>query len=50
MVPHLIFFKKIKGCSIENHSTMSDIWVTICDYFEVEKCQNGTSFLKEILT
>ena len=50
MVPHLIYSNKITGCSIKNRNTMSDIGATICDFFEVEKCQNGTSFLKDILT
>lgn len=47
-VPLLIYRKGHTPCNIGLRHTLSDVGASVCDYFEVEAPQNGTSFLKEI--
>lgn len=47
-VPLLIYRKEHTPCNIGLRHTLSDVGASVCDYFEVEAPQNGTSFLKEI--
>lgn len=44
-VPLLIYKKGIKGVNIGLRNTLSDIGATVCDYFNADPPQNGTSFL-----
>lgn len=44
-VPLLIYKKGLSGVHIGTRKTMSDNGATCCDYFGVEKCENGTSYL-----
>jgi len=44
----LVFGKTLVPCNLGTRQTLSDIGATIADYMEVEKPENGTSFLKEI--
>lgn len=44
-VPLLIKFGEMQGINIGLRSTLSDIGASVCDYFNVEKPQNGTSFI-----
>ena len=44
----LVFGKTFVPCNLGTRQTLSDIGATIADYMEVEKPENGTSFLKEI--
>ncbi|HHY44031.1 MAG TPA: phosphopentomutase [Coprothermobacter sp.] len=44
----LVFSKTFLPCNLGIRQTLSDIGATIADYMEVEKPENGTSFLKEI--
>lgn len=45
-VPLLIYKKEIEGITIGLRSSLSDVGATVCDYFGVEKPQNGESFLE----
>lgn len=45
-VPLLIYKKEIEGVKIGLRSSLSDVGATVCDYFKVEKPQNGESFLE----
>ena len=44
-VPLLIYKKGVSNVKIGTRKTMSDNGATCCDYFKVEKCENGTSYL-----
>lgn len=44
-VPLLIYSKNIQNVHVGLRKTLSDVGATICDYFKVEKPQNGQSFL-----
>ena len=44
-VPLLIYKKGISNVRVGTRKTMSDNGATCCDYFNVEKCENGTSYL-----
>ena len=44
-VPLLIYKKGISNVKVGTRKTMSDNGATCCDYFNVEKCENGTSYL-----
>lgn len=44
-VPLLIYKKGISNVRVGTRKTMSDNGATCCDYFKVEKCENGTSYL-----
>lgn len=44
-VPLLIYKKGISNVKVGTRKTMSDNGATCCDYFKVEKCENGTSYL-----
>ena len=46
-VPLLIKHKDFKGVQIGLRSTLSDVGASVCDYFDVEAPQNGTSFYPE---
>jgi phosphopentomutase len=48
-VPILIYGRKIKSKYIGHRRTMSDVGATVAEYFSSPACENGTSFLKEIL-
>ena len=43
-VPLLIKYKDFKGVKVGQRTTLSDVGATVCDYFNVEAPQNGTSF------
>lgn len=43
-VPILVYRKHHRGY-MGKRETLSDIGATVCDYFQVEPCENGTSFL-----
>lgn len=45
----LVFGKAFVPCNLGTRQTLSDIGATIADYMEVEKPENGTSFLKELM-
>lgn len=47
-VPLLIYQKKLCGKNVGLRSTLSDVGATVCDFFQVAKPQNGTSFLGEL--
>lgn len=47
-VPLLIHKKGYASCNIGLRHTLSDVGASVCDYFNVEAPQNGTSFLKDI--
>lgn len=47
-VPLLIYKEGVSSINIGLRKTLSDVGATVCDYFEVEKPQNGTSFLAQI--
>ena len=42
----LVYGKKMKNVQLGERDTLSDIAATISDYFNVEKTENGTSFLE----
>ena len=44
-VPLLIYKKGVSNVRVGTRKTMSDNGATCCDYFKVEKCENGTSYL-----
>lgn len=44
-VPLLIYKKGVSNVKVGTRKTMSDNGATCCDYFNVEKCENGTSYL-----
>ena len=44
-VPLLIYKKGVSNVNVGTRRTMSDNGATCCDYFNVEKCENGTSYL-----
>ena len=44
-VPLLIYKKGVSNVNVGTRKTMSDNGATCCDYFKVEKCENGTSYL-----
>ena len=44
-VPLLIYKKGVSNVKVGTRKTMSDNGATCCDYFKVEKCENGTSYL-----
>ena len=44
-VPLLIYKKGVSNVNVGTRRTMSDNGATCCDYFKVEKCENGTSYL-----
>lgn len=44
-VPLLIYKKGVSNVNVGTRKTMSDNGATCCDYFNVEKCENGTSYL-----
>ena len=44
-VPLLIYKKGVSNVKVGTRRTMSDNGATCCDYFKVEKCENGTSYL-----
>lgn len=44
-VPLLIWRRGLEGVHIGTRKTMSDNGATVCDYFHVPPCENGTSFL-----
>ena len=44
-VPLLIYKKGVINVKVGTRKTMSDNGATCCDYFKVEKCENGTSYL-----
>lgn len=44
-VPLLIKHKDIKGVNIGLRKSLSDVGASVCDYFNVEAPDNGTSFL-----
>ena len=43
--PLLIYKKGVSNVKVGTRKTMSDNGATCCDYFNVEKCENGTSYL-----
>ncbi|HOG35402.1 MAG TPA: hypothetical protein PLU28_09855, partial [Petrotogaceae bacterium] len=45
-VPILIYKKGVQNIFIGDRKTLSDIGMTVADYFETEKPENGESFLK----
>ncbi len=47
-VPIIAYKKNGLNFDIGTRDTLSDIGNTICDYYNVEKCEGGTSFLKYI--
>ncbi|MFA6074273.1 MAG: phosphopentomutase [Negativicutes bacterium] len=47
--PLLVFGKKVRAGFIGERKTLSDIGQTVCSFFDTTKCENGESFLKEIL-
>ncbi len=44
-VPLLIKYGNAQGVDIGLRKTLSDIGASVCDYFKVDKPQNGTSFI-----
>lgn len=44
-VPLLIYKKGVSNVKVGTRKTMSDNGATCCDYFNIEKCENGTSYL-----
>ena len=44
-VPLLVYKKGITGVKLNLRSSLSDVGATVCDYFDVHKPENGTSFL-----
>ncbi len=47
-VPLLIYSKGVEGCNVGTRETLSDVSQTIAEYFNVDRPQNGTSFLGEL--
>lgn len=45
-VPILIFGRNVRKGYIGHRKTLSDIGMTVTEYFECGQCENGTSFLK----
>ncbi|HEY4599943.1 MAG TPA: phosphopentomutase [Cerasibacillus sp.] len=48
-VPMMIFGPKVKKANIGVRETMSDVGATFCDYFNLPRPKEGTSFLDEII-
>ncbi|MGN1399569.1 MAG: phosphopentomutase [Erysipelotrichaceae bacterium] len=48
-VPLLIYKKGLSNVRVGTRKTMSDNGATCCDFFNVEKCENGTSYLDLLL-
>ena len=48
--PLLMYGNKLNAADVGTRNTMSDIGATVCAYFDAPVCENGTSFLQDILT
>lgn len=45
----LVYGKKLKRADLGERDTLSDIAASIAEYFDVEKTENGTSFLDKLI-
>lgn len=48
-VPILVYGKNIRSGYIGHRRTLSDVGATVAEYFKITPCENGISFLREIL-
>lgn len=49
MVPLMIYGKNIKSGYVGTRETLSDVGATIAEFFDVNKPENGTSFIKSLI-
>lgn len=49
MVPLMIYGKNIKSGYVGTRETLSDVGATIAEFFDVNKPENGTSFIKRLI-